>query len=98
MSEFRNMAFEDVIDALSQQRDGFMDAAPLPSRDDSLANTSDSDNESWSSGSDNTTSESDSSKRTTVATFRITFDFGVSNMGRMCIAAMVTHALYFLKG
>jgi hypothetical protein len=83
-------------------RESSVDVAALPSHDDSIVNTGDSDSESWSGGSNDTTYESDSSKWVKVAAAtaatRITFDFGISNMGRARVVAMETHARYFLKG
>jgi hypothetical protein len=103
LSELRNMAPEEVAEVLSQQREDFEDAASSLICDDSPNDTSDSDNESESrsGGSDDTASESDSLKWAKVAATAvagITFDFGVSNVGRTRVAAMETHARYFLKG
>jgi hypothetical protein len=97
LSERRNMASKDVMEVPSQRREGSVDTVSLSSHDDSPANTSNSDGESRSSGSNDMAFESDLSKRAKVAAARIAFDFGVSNMGRTRVAAMETHARYFLK-
>jgi hypothetical protein len=87
---------------LSQQRKGFEDVVSSPKREDSPANTGDSDSKSRSGGSDDTSSKSGSSKRVKVtmanAAAKITFDFGVSNVGKTRVVAMESHTRYFLKG
>jgi hypothetical protein len=54
LPETRDMASEDVTEALSRQREDSADATSSQSHDDSPANTSDRDNKSWSSGSSDT--------------------------------------------
>jgi hypothetical protein len=91
-----------VTETLSQQRKGSEDVVSSPKREDSPANTGDSDSKSRSGGSNDTSSESGSSKRAKVAmanvATKITFDFGVSNVGKTRVVAMESHTRYFLKG
>jgi hypothetical protein len=102
VSETMNMAFEDVMKALSPQMEVSVDATSSLSPDDSPANTDESDSESRSTNSDETVSESDSSKQVKVAAAAaatgITFDFGASNVVKLDILAMEIHARYFSKG
>jgi hypothetical protein len=102
LQEPKNMTSEDVLQALSQQREDSMNAASSRSHDDSLGDTSDSGSESWSCDSKDTTSKSDSSKCmkvvAAVAAAGITFDFSISKVGRMHVVAMETHTRYFRKG
>jgi hypothetical protein len=59
LPEVENMTSEDVTGAILQQQEGSAYEASSLSRNDSPANTGDSDCESQSGGSDDTTSESD---------------------------------------
>jgi hypothetical protein len=60
------------------------------------------DCESQSGNFEDTTSESDESERAKVAATTaaggITFDFGLSNMGKACVTSLETYTHYFLKG
>jgi hypothetical protein len=90
------------VEVLSQQRESFRGMASSLSHDDSLANTGDSDSENRSGLSNDTTSKSDSMKWVKVVTdpsfTEITFDFGISKVGRACVMAMEAHVWYFPNG
>jgi uncharacterized cupin superfamily protein len=96
LPETAPMAFDNETEVPSRQMEGLPDASSWRSPDDS------NDCESRFGGSGDAACKSDNSSRAkvdaTAATAGITFDFGLSTVGKSRITSMETCTCYFLKG